>query len=143
MGGVASRETYVALCSRNSILELQDCIAECEQINPHVDHFFASGMYARQIYMAAGDLVVGKIHKHDHINTISQGRVLVTTEFGKDEFVAPYTFVSKAGTKRAVFVLEDTIWTTYHATESTSLEQIEEEIIAPDFASFDLLELKL
>ena len=133
----------VAICSRESILELQESIKEFEQITPPVDHFFASGMYARQIYMNAGDIVVGKIHKHDHINTISQGRVFVTTEFGKDEFVAPYTFVSKAGTKRAVFVVEDTIWTTYHATESTDLESIEKELIAPDFATLDLLELKI
>jgi quercetin dioxygenase-like cupin family protein len=102
-----------------------------------VTHHHAPGLYAREIFIPAGVLIVGKIHKHSHVNTISKGRVIVATEFGTQELVAPVTFVSVPGTKRAVVAQEDTIWTTYHPTEETDLAKIEEEVIAPDFLAYE------
>lgn len=109
---------------------------DTEKLCP-ITHHFAPGLYARQIFMPAGTCIVGKIHKHAHINNISKGRVLVTTEFGREEFSAPHQFVSLPGTKRAVLVLEDCIWTTYHPTEETDLGKIEDSVIAPSFEEYD------
>jgi predicted PolB exonuclease-like 3'-5' exonuclease len=63
----------------------------------------------------------------------------VVTEFGVERYRAPKTFVSMPGTKRALVTLQDTIWTTYHVTDKTDLVQIEEEIIAKDYAEYDEL----
>lgn len=80
-------------------------------------HRFANNVYAREITIPAGSLVVGKIHTHGHLNVITKGRVaVVIIEDGVEEF-APHTFISKAGTKRLVFAFEETIWTTFHGTE--------------------------
>lgn len=126
--------------SRDLLLAFQKKVGEIpNQINPPLKHYFAPGLYAREIHMSAGDCVVGKIHKHAHVNNISKGRVLVTTEFGKSELVAPCQFVSEPGTKRAVLVLEDCIWTTYHPTDKTDLDDIEEEVIAKSFEDYDAL----
>lgn len=95
-----------------------------------VQHHFAPGTYAREIYMPSGTVIVGKVHRHAHVNVISAGAVVVLTEFGHEELVAPVTFVSKPGTQRLVVVLEDTVWTTVHATDSTDLAEIEKEVIA-------------
>lgn len=102
-----------------------------------VKHHFAPGLYAREILIPAGFVIVGKIHRHAHINTISKGRVVVATEFGTQELVAPCTFVSQPGTKRAVVAQEDTIWTTYHPTEETDLAKIEAHVIAPTFEAYE------
>lgn len=125
--------------TREKIIGLQAVISEFPQINPPLIHHFAPGLYAREIHMKAGDLVVGKIHKHAHVNNISKGAVLVATEFGKEEMHAPCQFVSLPGTKRAVLVLEDCIWTTYHPTEETDLAKIESDVIAKDYEEFDRL----
>jgi quercetin dioxygenase-like cupin family protein len=98
-----------------------------------VTHHFAPGVYAREMFLPAGGTIVGKIHRHAHLNIISKGRVIVTTEGGTDELTGPCTFTSYAGTKRAVHVIEDTIWTTIHVTEETDLEKIEAEVIAPSY----------
>ena len=103
-------------------------------------HHFAPGAYGREIFMPAGSLVVGKIHKHAHLNMIMQGRVSVVTEEGTMEYSAPIVLVSKAGTKRVVLVHEDTIWVTVHLTDKTDLVEIEDEIIAKTYEEFDLLE---
>jgi hypothetical protein len=121
---------------RSKVLEMEAAIRQQPQIDCHVDHVFAPGLYARQIQMPAGALVVGKIHKHAHVNTISKGRCIVATEFGYEEFTAPHTFVSKPGTKRAVYVLEDTVWTTYHPTEETDLGKIEDHVIAKSYEEY-------
>ena len=102
-------------------------------------HTFADNVYSREILLPAGSIVIGKIHRHGHINVITKGRVSVLTEFGEDEFVAPYTFVSKPGTKRVVYAHEDTSWITFHGTKHTDPERAEEEIICKNFAEFDAL----
>lgn len=117
-----------ALKSRPELLGPQDFVTR---------HHFAPGSYAREIELPADSLVVGKIHRHAHVNVLSKGRCLVATEEGIVELVAPLTFVSKPGTKRVVLALEDTVWTTVHVTEETDLERIEAAIIAPDYAALD------
>jgi len=140
--------------SRGQIMELQRAMLDILGIDgdhmPQEDadkvcplvHHFAPGLYAREILLPAGSVVVGKIHRHAHINTISRGRVTVATEFGTEELVGPCTFVSTPGTKRVVVAHEDTIWTTYHPTEENDLGLIEQQVIAPTFEAYEQERLK-
>lgn len=98
-----------------------------------VKHIFAPGAYAREIRLPKGSFVIGKIHKHAHLNFITKGRVRVLTESGPVEMEAPYTFVSEVGTKRMVYAVEETIWTTVHVTDETDLDKIEDYVIAKDY----------
>ena len=144
--GAATRQNIINL-QEAMVQELENPDSELVQpIDCPVEHFFAPFMYGRRIFMPAGTddrphIVIGKIHKHAHLNNISMGRVLVVTEFGSQEYVAPCEFVSLPGTKRAVQILEDCIWTTYHhnPTNTQDLAQLEREIIAESFEQFDAL----
>lgn len=134
-------ERFKSGASRAEILRLQDAMS-AEFTQPWqqdfpVEHFFAPGLYARQMRIPKGGIIIGKIHRHAHVNTISAGRVWVVTEFGKDELTAPATFVSTPGTKRVVVAQEDTVWTTYHPTDETDLEKIEAQVIAPTYEAFE------
>jgi hypothetical protein len=69
--------------------------------------------------------------------------VTVFTEFGQKHLIAPCTFVSEIGLKRAVYAEEDTLWTTVHLTEfgkEDDLVQIENEVIAPSYNELGLIE---
>lgn len=101
--------------------------------NCPVRHIFAPGAYAREMLIPAGTIIVGKIHKHAHLNFITKGSAKVITESGPLEIKAPFTFVSRPGTKRVVHALEDVLWTTVHVTEETDLERIEDHVIAKDY----------
>jgi hypothetical protein len=68
-----------------------------------------------------------------------QGKVSVSTEFGKKYFEAPCTFVSEEGLKRAVYAEEDTIWVTVHMTKHSELDAIESELISPTYDEMGLL----
>lgn len=102
-------------------------------------HHFAPGTYSREIELPAGSRVVGKIHRHAHVNVISRGHALVATPDGVVALEAPYTFISEPGTKRLVLALDDVVWTTVHAnpTDTHDLEELERLIIAPTFAALE------
>ena len=130
---------------RAAILRLQAAIeamtpadGRIESEDCPVKHHFAPGQYLREIKVAAGQVVIGKIHIHAHGNIVSQGRCTVFTEDGLREVKAPLTFISQPGTKRAVLVHEELIWTTCHATDKTDLAEIEAEIIAPNYEALAL-----
>jgi hypothetical protein len=103
--------------------------------SPPLRHWLAPGIYAREIYLPAQTLVVGKIHRHRHFNIISQGRVTCYTEFGLEEHVAPSSFISEAGTKRVVLTHEDAIWTTIHPnpTNETDIAKLEQMFTAIEY----------
>lgn len=127
---------------RGSILALQAYLkqspaAVSEEVCT-LRHIFAPGNYARELTMPAGLVVIGKLHRHAHLNFISRGHVRVLTEGGVVEYKAPCSFVSEPGTKRVVLVIEETTWTTVHPTEETDLEKIEEYVIAQDYADIEL-----
>jgi len=122
--------------NRESILNLQNEMLAMDQTLDQfpLTHHFAPGVYAREMFLPAGQTIVGKIHKHAHLNIVSKGVVIVSTEEGSKELKAPCVFTSYAGTKRAVHIKEDAIWITIHVTDKTDLKEIEKELIA---ASFD------
>lgn len=130
------------LVIREKILRLQDEMVKATEhhIECPVRHIFAPGLYAREMSIPKGTVIVGKIHKHAHVNTISKGKCSVMTEFGPREIEAPHTFVSDVGTKRVVVALEDVVWTTYHPSIETDLVKLEEQIIAKSYDDIALLD---
>lgn len=106
-----------------------------------IDPKYGCCAYARQIFLPKDSLVIGKIHKHQHLNFILRGKVSVSTEHGKKTYDAPCVFVSEIGLKRMVFAEEDTIWVTVHLTEhrgEENLDKIEDEVIAKSYAQLGL-----
>ncbi|QPI17694.1 putative short tail fiber protein [Alteromonas phage vB_AmeP_R8W] len=99
--------------------------------------YSADGVYAREIFIPKGTALVGEIHLKAQINVVSKGKIRVATEEGVREIEAPCTFVSPAGTKRAGYVLEDTVWTTFLPTDKVSDEEVYSEFIAPDYETLD------
>lgn len=98
-------------------------------------HWFAPGIYARELLIPAGTCLTGKIHKGAHLNIISQGRISVLTEHGIKTLEAPCTLVSDAGIKRVGFAHTDTVWTCIHANPDncTDMEVLESRYISPSF----------
>ena len=118
----------------------QECTLK-HYFTPKSDKYGCS-TYAREIFLPKGSFVVGKIHRHQHLNILSKGRVKVFTEFGEKHLIAPCTFISEVGLKRAVYAEEDTIWTTVHLTQfenESELSKIEEEVISPSYSDMGLI----
>lgn len=134
--------TVSAPVSRAALLELE---TQTRAQNDPTDwdmfltHRFAPGIYARQFDLPADSLVVGKIHKHSHMNFLMAGVVVVKSEFHSETFAAPRVWMSEPGIKRAVLTLEDAMWVTVHPNPSDTrdLGEIEDEVIAPSYAQLE------
>jgi len=110
-------------------------IIEAEMQNyPKLDlplkHYFAPGVYARELFIPAGTLLTGRIHKYENLNILSSGEMAVLTEDGMKRVSAPFTVVSPPGTKRIAYAFTDCVWTTILATDETDPVAIEAEFTA-------------
>ena len=125
---------------RQKLYALQRDIFSLPDLDMPLQHVFAPGIYLRTIFIPAGGVIIGKIHKHRHGNVLSQGKVAIFTEHGGVEhWEGPVTMVSEAGTKRAVYAKTDTYWTTIHLnpTDTQDLAELEKNIIANSYSSYE------
>ncbi|MCC7462094.1 MAG: hypothetical protein IT480_06475 [Gammaproteobacteria bacterium] len=89
-------------------LELE--IAKLPPVHMPLDHIFADGVYIRQLWIPAGTVLTGKIHKSEHVSICAMGEITVMTPEGMKRVKAPYTVVCPPGTKRAAYAHTDTLW---------------------------------
>lgn len=119
---------------------LRDTMLAMPQVEIPVKHYFCNGVYAREIFIPKGTIALGKIHKTEHINIISQGDVTVVSHTGRQRIHAPHTAVVGVG-QCAAYAHEDTIWTTFLATTETDPEAIETLFIAPSYDDALMVEI--
>ena len=109
--------------------------------NDFVEHYFGPGTYVRQGYLPAGHIYMGKIHREACVNILVQGTICILSEEGKKLISAPYTFVSGPGIRKAAYAVTDVILVNVHQnpTNTKDLEELEQQIIAPDFKALEHL----
>lgn len=118
---------------RLKIAEAEVALAKEVQLDIPPVHYFSKDVYAREIKVPKGSVIIGKIHKHKNLNIVSAGEISVLSIEGLKRIKAPCTFVSEPGVKRMAYVHEDTVWTTIHGTDEIDLEKIEEQFIAKNY----------
>lgn len=114
-----------------------------KELDESINHYFAKGLYVRELFIPKGTLFTGKIHKTEHINIIPKGDITVWTESGMQRLNGPHIFVSQPGTKRVGLAHEDTIWVNIHHTFETDLSKIELDLIQDEKLYLELKELCL
>lgn len=123
--------------ARSNIVELEKFLLTCVQAEMPLRHFFAKGLYARELTIPKHCVLTGAIHKYEHINIVLEGHITVATEDGPRELRAGDVIVSRPGTKRAGFAHERTRWLTVHACEATTPEAAEQELVTNDYAEYE------
>jgi hypothetical protein len=95
---------------RDQMAILESAIISIGDDVPHeTNHYFAHGTYTRELFIPAGAVITGRIHKYSAINIVSHGKAVVITDKGRLNVQSPYTFVSGAGVKKAIYAIEDTV----------------------------------
>ncbi|HVX56984.1 MAG TPA: hypothetical protein VHA37_04580 [Candidatus Saccharimonadales bacterium] len=111
---------------------LQVRLSQLPAVPCPVVHRFTPGLYIREIFMPKGTLIISKLHKTEHPFVISKGQAVVwTEEAGVVHLRAPHCGITRPGTRRVLFIQEDCVWTTFHPTQKTDLEEIEKDVIEP------------
>jgi quercetin dioxygenase-like cupin family protein len=124
------------LTSREKVEAFEVLAKQEPQVDIPTKHYFSKGIYAREIFIPAGTILTGHIHKYQNLNIISKGKIEVLVGDHLEIIEAPYTIVSPPGTKRIARAIEDTVWTTIHGTEETDVNLIEEIFICKTEAEY-------
>ncbi len=131
---------------RDFIANIQDAIVEAADrtapVEIPIQHYFSKDVYAREMKMPKGTILVGKIHKHQNLSILSAGEVSVLSQDGIERIKAPHTFVASPGAKRVIYAHEDAVWTVIHGTSETDLDKIEDQFIAKDYSEVIALPVK-
>ena len=101
------------LTMRQKVDKLERSMYAMPQAECPVRHYFAPGMYAREITIPKGVTLVGAIHKTENLCILSKGKLELVTEAGTVVIEAPATVTCKAGAKNAALALEDAVWTNF------------------------------
>lgn len=107
---------------------LEEEILKAPQVDLKTTHAISGGIYARTMYVPAGTVLTGALHKKDHIN-IFVGDFTVSSKAGVSRYTGHFVVECKAGEKRAIIAHSDGVWTTLVRTDLTDIEAIEDESV--------------
>ena len=124
--------TTIDVPTREQIERLQSHMVGMPQAELQTEHYFSGGMYCRKLFRKAGTLIVGKVHKADHLFICVMGEIVAWSEGGMRTLKPGDVIESKPGTKRVTLALTDAIGMTVHKTDKTDLDEIEADLLEPD-----------
>lgn len=111
---------------REKVQQLETAMLHEQQAECQVRHYFAPGMYAREITIPKGVVLTGAIHKTENLVVLSKGKLQLVTDEGTTVIEAPCTLTCKPGAKNAALALEDSVWTNFFPTTETDPEKLVE-----------------
>lgn len=110
---------------------------------PVLNHF-SPGVYARELRIPAGTIVVGAIHKFENMLLMIQGVCEIRGDGEPRTVRAPQIWVSAPGTQRSVLAITDCVFVSVHGTDKRDVNEIRAEFIAENALEYEqfLLEHK-
>jgi hypothetical protein len=129
---------------KDEALDMVDRVAatiatQAEPVDLPLNHLFTrgtpgacGGMYVREIFMPAGAWVVSHIHRTAHPFVVLSGIVMVwTKEKGVETLTGGHLGITAPGTQRILYIVQDTVWATFHATDLQDVKAIEGVLLEP------------
>jgi len=134
---------------RNNIVSFEESLRDLPEgsvffndtDNCPVENSFADGMHIREITIPKGIFAIGKIHLHEHVSFLLKGKmIIVDEENGRQTIEAPKTIISRPGIKRAVYALEECIFTNVFANPSNekNIEKLEKNNVVNTYDEYYL-----
>jgi hypothetical protein len=103
-------------------------------IDALTSHHFCTGMYARELFIPKGGVIVGKMHAQPNFFFLAVGEMTLWTDHGMKRVKAPFMCMTKPGDKRAGYAHEDSITFNFHSNpdDCTDLVELEARYITPE-----------
>ncbi len=123
----------VTTVTRDKIERLSKALRGLPRAKLVTRHYWINGIYVREMFLPAGTVAVGKIHKVEHVFMLTAGTVLLVSEGGTPMTVdAPYIVTCAPGARRAATALTDATMIGVYRTDTRDVEQAERELIVDD-----------
>jgi hypothetical protein len=120
---------------RDAVEEAAAYLLSMPQSKGNVRHLFYPGIYVRELSVAAGNAIVGRVYKAAQVNILAKGVVLLRREDGSwARTVAPQIFLGGA-TRKIAYVIKDMVWMNVFATDERDVETLEASYLEDDSPS--------
>lgn len=124
----------------DAVQTVEDIIKQFPQAEIETRHYFAGGVYEREILVPAGTLITGKIHLTEHLAKLVSGVLRIWSESEQGVFTGPVTFISQPGEKRLGYAETDVVFSTFHYVgENTDVDEIEKALVVDTIEQFNAL----
>lgn len=102
-------------------------------------HYFSDGLYVREMFCEKDYLGFTIIHNTANPLFLMKGKVAFSSEDGVEELTAPTFILTKPGTKRICFWIEDSVIVTVHPNPDglTDLDSIEKKMFSSTWDQYD------
>ena len=103
------------------------------------NQYFSDGLYVREMFCPKGIMCFTSIHNTANPLFLMKGRVAFSSEDGVEELTAPTFVLTKPGTKRICYWLEDSVIVTVHPNPDglTDLDKVEEMVFSGTWEQYD------
>lgn len=105
-----------------TVYRLEAEILKHPQVELPVAHDHCDGVYARSMFIPAGTVATGAVHRHQSFFVVRTGILIVHTPDGPLEYRAGHMSITQPGDKRAVVAVTDVIVTTFHANPANETD---------------------
>jgi len=115
-----------------AIQNLATYLLSMEKTHPaslELTEHFCNGVYIRELLIPAGTTLVGEEHLEDHLCIVLEGEIEIASDDTVRTMYGGEILISKAGTKRAGYAIQDTRWLVVIASDKTDGEEIRQEKI--------------
>ena len=108
------------------------------------NHYFSDGLYVREMFCKKDYFGFTVIHNTANPLFLMKGKVAFSSEDGVDELTAPMFILTKPGTKRVCYWLEDSVIVTVHPNPDglTDLHEVEEKMFSCNWDQYDKNSIK-
>ena len=120
------------VATQDNIYKLQDIIKGMPQVTGETRHHFSDNMYARELFIPAGTVVVGALHKSKHLYMVVTGKCKASSQYETVDIEAPYIGETIPGTKRVIYAETDCVWIGFFPTQLTDIDEIEAALLEPE-----------
>lgn len=108
------------------VTRLLGALNDIPQADCPVREYFAPGMYAREITIPRGVVLVGAVHKTENLAVLSKGVLELVTDDGTRVISAPCIVRVMPGVQNAAIALEEAVWTNFFPTTETDSDKLVE-----------------
>lgn len=101
----------------------------------NIRHYFVGqddekGMYAKEVRIPAGTVLVSHKHLYDHLSILASGCVTIDLGNGPRVHHGPSGITIRKGVEHTVHALTDAVWFCIHPTDETDATKIDEVLIS-------------
>ena len=103
------------------------------------NHYFSDGLYVREMFCVKGVICFTSIHNTANPLFLMKGKVAFSSEDGVEELTAPIFVLTKPGTKRMCYWIEDSVIVTVHPNPDglTDLDKVEKKMFCGTWEQYD------